>query len=110
MPGVLSAASDIRFRAFRLLYAFPPLELIPQVLARVRVLGVRLLLVAPAWGSWRQDVAPLLYRDPWQLPLRVDLLTQARGEIFHPCPGDLDLWVWPLEGRLSPCLTYHRTS
>ena len=85
-----------------LLYAFPPLELIPQVLARVRVLGVRLLLVAPAWGSWRQDVAPLLYRDPWQLPLRVDLLTQARGEIFHPCPGDLDLWVWPLEGRLSP--------
>ena len=84
-----------------LLYAFPPLELIPQVLARVRVLGAELLLVAPAWGSWRQDIASLLYRDPWQLPLRVDLLTQANGEIFHPRPQDLDLWVWPVRGRRS---------
>ena len=84
-----------------LLYAFPPLELIPLVLARVRILGARLLLVAPAWGSWRQDIAPLLYGEPWRLPLRRDLLLQANGEIFHPKPEDLDLWVWPLLGHRS---------
>ena len=81
-----------------LLYGFPPLDLIPHVLARVRTQGVRLLLVAPAWGSWRQDLAPLLYDEPWQLPLIRDLLSQAGGEIFHPRPQDLDLWVWPVRG------------
>ena len=81
-----------------MLYAFPPLELIPHVLARVRTQGSVLLLVAPAWGSWRQEVAPLLFGDPWQLPLWRDLLTQAGGEIFHPRPQDLDLWVWPVRG------------
>ena len=81
-----------------LLYAFPPLPLIPPTLARVRNQGLRLLLVAPAWGSWRSDVVPLLYDQPWQLPLRRDLLTQAGQEIFHPRPQDLDLWVWPVKG------------
>ena len=82
-----------------LLYAFPPLELIPFTLARVRARGSRVLLVAPARGSWRQDIFPLLYDQPWQLPLRRDLLTQAGHEIFHPRPQDLDLWVWPVRGR-----------
>ena len=82
-----------------LLYAFPPLELIPHVLANVRTQGLELLLVAPAWGSWRQDIVPLLFDEPWQLPSWRDLLTQADGEIFHPRPQDLDLWVWPVRGH-----------
>ena len=82
-----------------LLYAFPPLELIHPTLERTRLQGLTVLLVAPAWGSWRSEIAPLLYVNPWPLPLRRDLLQQAGGEIFHPRPADLDLWVWPVKGR-----------
>ena len=81
-----------------LLYAFPPLELVHPTLERTRLQGLTVLLVAPAWGSWRSEIAPLLYDRPWPLPLRRDLLQQARGEIFHPSPADLDLWVWPVRG------------
>ena len=83
-----------------LLYAFPPLELIHPTLERVRLQGMTVLLVAPAWGSWRSEIAPLLYDRPWPLPLYRDLLQQAGGEIFHPRPADLDLWVWPVRGTI----------
>ena len=81
-----------------LLYAFPPLSLISPVLERVRTQGLSVILIAPGWGSWRSEITPLLYDRPWRLPLRRDLLTQAGGEIFHPRPGDLDLWAWPVSG------------
>ena len=81
-----------------LLYAFPPLSLILPTLNRVRTQGLSLLLIAPAWGSWRSEITPLLCGQPWRLPLRVDLLTQARREIFHPRPQALDLWAWPVRG------------
>ena len=81
-----------------LLYAFPPLSLIPPLLERVRMEGLSVILVAPAWGAWRSEITPLLCGRPWQLPLRRDLLSQAGGEIFHPQPGDLDLWAWPVSG------------
>merc|ERR1712082_258124 len=67
-----------------LLYAFPLLSLILPTLERVRTRRLSLILVAPAWGSWRSEIVPLLCDQPWQLPLRRDLLSQARGEIFHP--------------------------
>ena len=79
-----------------LLYAFPPLTLIPPLLAKIRATGARMLLVAPGWGAWVSDIIPLLYDEPWTLPLRRDLLRQAGDEIFHERPQDLDLRVWPL--------------
>ena len=81
-----------------LLYAFPPLSLISPTLQRVRSLHLSLILVAPAWGHWRSEITPLLFAEPWKLPPRRDLLSQARGEIFHPQPRHLDLWVWPVRG------------
>ena len=81
-----------------LLYAFPPLSLILPTLERVRTQRLSMILVAPGWGCWRSDIVPLLCDQPWQLPLRRDLLTQAKGEIFHPRPEDLDLWAWPVRG------------
>ena len=83
----------------KLLYAFPPLGLIRPTLERIRLHGLTLLLLAPAWGSWRSEIAPLLYDDPWPLPPHRDLLRQAGDEIFHPDPRALDLWVWPVRGR-----------
>ena len=82
-----------------LLYAFPPLELIPPTLERIRLHNLKALLIAPAWGAWMSAIAPLLYDQPWPLPPLRDLLRQARNEIFHPTPQSLDLWVWPVWGR-----------
>ena len=81
-----------------LLYAFPPLCLIAPTLERVRTDNLTVLLVAPEWGQWVSEIVPLLYGCPWQLPLRRDMLTQAGGEIFHPQPEHLALWVWPVKG------------
>ena len=82
-----------------LLYAFPPLSLLHQVLERVRTGSFRVLLVAPAWGSWMPAIRPLLYDQPMALPPRRDLVRQAGNEIFHPHPQALDLWVWPVSGN-----------
>ena len=82
-----------------LLYAFPPMDLITPTLERVRRYGHELLLIAPRTGTWSSLIAPLLYRDPWQLPQIRDLLSQADREIFHPDPQRLDLWVWPVRGK-----------
>ena len=81
-----------------LLYAFPPLKLIPPLLERVRLQGLTVILVAPGWGSWRSEIAPLLYDHPWRLPPLRDLVSQADGDILHPRPVELDLWAWPVRG------------
>ncbi|XP_076137379.1 uncharacterized protein LOC143119644 [Alosa pseudoharengus] len=83
-----------------LLYAFPPLELITPTLARVREQSLSLILVAPRWPGkpWLAEIIPLLHSPPWPLPPRRDLLSRANGEIFHPHPERLALWVWPVKG------------
>ncbi|XP_043116738.1 LOW QUALITY PROTEIN: uncharacterized protein LOC122360307, partial [Puntigrus tetrazona] len=82
----------------RRLYAFPPIALLPEVLARVRQDGIRLLLVAPFWPGrvWFTDLIGLVDGHPWEIPLRPDLLSLAEGTIVHPRPELLKLWVWPL--------------
>lgn len=84
-----------------LLYAFPPLCLIIPTLARVREQGLSLILIAPRWpkAPWLAEIIPLLYAEPWRLPPRTDLLSQANGEIYHPHPDRVALWAWPVRGR-----------
>ena len=86
-----------------LLFAFPPLPLIPQVLHRVRLGYYKVLLIAPQWPGrhWFPDLVRLVHGSPWPLPVRKDLLSQVRGQIWHPNPAKLQLWAWPL---LSPSL------
>ncbi|XP_076155099.1 uncharacterized protein LOC143138537 [Alosa pseudoharengus] len=83
-----------------LLYAFPPLSLISPALARVREHGLSLLLIAPNWPGrlWLAEISQMLAGEPWPLPLRRDLLSQAQGQILHPRPDRLALWVWPVSG------------
>ncbi len=56
---------------------------------------IRLLLVAPFWPSqmWFSELIPLLYRPPWEIPIRQDLLSQLQGKIWHPQPEIWNLWV-----------------
>ncbi len=95
------------------LYAFPPIKLIPAVLCRVKVSGACLLLIAPFWPSqtWFSELNPLLYRPPWEIPIRRDLLSQLQGKIWHPQPELWKLWVWPIQGQglwLMVCLPKFR--
>ena len=65
------------------LYAFPPVPLLQQVLCRIADEGRELLLVAPHWPSqpWLADLINMSVQPPWELPLRRDLLSQARGTV-----------------------------
>ncbi len=83
------------------LYVFRPVKLIPAVLCRVKVSGTRLLLIAPFWPSqtWFSELIPLLYRPPWEIPIRRDQLSQLQGRIWHPQPEIWKLWVWPIQGQ-----------
>ena len=83
---------------FKLLYAFPPLQLLPRLLRRIRVEHKPVILVAPAWPrrAWYSLILKMAVGDPWTLPLRPDLLSQ--GPILHPALRRLNLTAW----RLNP--------
>ncbi len=85
-----------------LLYAFPPIALLPQVVRRIREQGHKVLLVAPLWRNqpWLSKLTQLLTAAPWPVPLRRDLLSQANGTIWHPRPELWALYIWPLNGSL----------
>ena len=83
-------------------YAYPPMSLIPAILAKIKKSNARILLVAPLWPqrSWYNDILGLLYDHPRSLPLRKDLLWQRNG-VLHLNPDMFHLHVWPLSGRAS---------
>ena len=93
-----------------LLYAFPPLALIPPTLSRVREHGHALILIAPHWPAmhWLAEIYRLLRAQPWQLPLRRDLLSQGGGTVFHPHPERMALWAWPLSGSICQLWDSHK--
>ncbi len=81
------------------LYAFPLVKLNPAVLRRVKTCGLRLLLVAPFWPSqtWFSELISLMESDPWEIPVRKDLLGQLQGRIWHPRPK-----IWKLADHRPP--------
>ena len=81
-------------------YAFPPIQLIPRVLRKVREEQVELVLVAPFWPakSWTPELLELSLAEPWPLPALKKLLVQPRSSKFHENPQVLNLHAW----RLSP--------
>ncbi|XP_049326792.1 uncharacterized protein LOC125787056 [Astyanax mexicanus] len=85
-----------------LLYAFPPLSLISPTLTRVREQRLSLILIAPHWPlkHWLAEIVQMLAGQPWPLPLRRNLLSQANREIYHPHPDKLALWAWPVRGGI----------
>ncbi|KAK7898546.1 hypothetical protein WMY93_019399 [Mugilogobius chulae] len=99
-PGPLGTDAMSQIWPLGVLYAFPPLPLLPALLSRIRLLRAQILLVAPNWPQrpWMSEVSEMLDRPPWRLPDRPDLLTQHQGRIWHPRPKALNLHVWPLNG------------
>ena len=65
-------------------YAFPPIILIPSVLAKIRQSQCRIVLIAPLWPQrpWFSEVLQLLVSGPVCLSLFPRLLIQVKGK-FH---------------------------
>ncbi|XP_028430855.1 uncharacterized protein LOC114553714 [Perca flavescens] len=84
-----------------LLYAFPPVPLIPRLLERIQEEGLSVILVAPERtnASWFPTLVQLLAVPPWQLPWHEDALSQLDGAIAHPPVITQRLWGWLLSGN-----------
>lgn len=84
-----------------LAYAFPPIPLVPRVLAKIREEGARVIMVAPFWPkrSWFSLLWSMSVTEPWVLPDRGDLLVQ--GPLAHPQEKGLHLTAWALKGSCS---------
>ncbi|XP_073491076.1 uncharacterized protein [Aquarana catesbeiana] len=86
----------IPWHRFSLIYAFPPILLLPRLLRRIRQERKSVLLVAPAWPrrTWYAEIVRVTVGSSWTLPVRPDLLSQ--GPVFHPALQTLNLTVWLL--------------
>ena len=81
-------------------YAFPPVSLIPRVLAKLRASsGTELTLVAPHWAQrpWFADLLLLSLAPPVVLPSRRDLLRLPRSRHLYPDLHRLKLHAWRLQ-------------
>ena len=60
--------------------------------------GRELILIAPHWPNqpWAADLVNMSMQQPWELPLRRDLLTQAHRTVWHPHPERWRLRAWHL--------------
>ena len=89
----------------RALYAFPPVSLLPQVLQRIRETSHSVLLIAPRWEgqTWFPELTQLSQTAPWPIPVRADLLSQARGTIWHPHPERWALHAWVINNYPLRC-------
>ena len=84
-----------------LLYAFPPVDLLPEVVGRVNRTGASVILVAPCnpGSSWYPNMVAMAKREPFQLPMWVDAMTQAGGILRdYPALGGFRLAAWLLNG------------
>ncbi|KAJ1094268.1 hypothetical protein NDU88_007346 [Pleurodeles waltl] len=84
----------------QLLYAFPPIPLIPRVVRKIRQDRAQVILIAPDWPRrvWYSDLLQLSLCPLLRLPLGADLLSQSQGQVLHPHLQSLHLHAWRLKG------------
>ena len=101
----LSAGTDAFLQSWDGLqaYAFPPVAVIPRVLAKLRAsTGTKLTLVAPHWAQrpWFSDLVQLSLAPPVFLPSRPDLLRLPWSRHLYPDLRRLRLHAWRLSSDL----------
>ena len=101
----MSASTDAFLQSWDGLqaYAFPPVAIIPRVLAKLRAsTGTELTLVAPHWAQrpWFSDLLQLSLAPPVILPARQDLLRLPRSRHLYPDLRRLRLHAWQLSSDL----------
>ena len=97
----MSAGTDAFLQSWEGLqaYAFPPVAIIPRVLATLRAsTRTELTLVAPHWAQcpWFSDLLQLSLAPPVVLPARHDLLRLPRSCHLSPDLSQLRLHAWRL--------------
>ncbi len=77
-----------------LLYAFPPIALLPQVVRRIREQGHKVLLVAPLWRNqpWLSELTQLLTAAPWPEP---PFFLKGARRLNPPRPLTVPTWDLP---------------
>jgi hypothetical protein len=90
-------------------YAFPPIALIPRVLAKMLREEAMILLIAPRWPGrpWYTTILHHLIAPPLALPDRPDLLWQLSQQCLNP--SFFKLTAWKLSGRPSDSEEFRRT-
>ncbi len=85
-----------------LLYAFPPITLLPQVIRHMRKQGHKVLLVAPLWENqpWLSELTQLLTAAPWPVPLMMG--SPLSGERNNMAPSTRAVGSPPLAARREP--------
>ena len=101
----VSACTDAFLQSWEGLqaYAFPPVAIIPRVLATLRAsTGTELTLLAPHWAQrlWFSDLVQLSLAPPVILPSRPDLLRLPRSRHLYPDLRRLRLHAWRLSSDL----------
>ena len=84
----------------KLLYAFPPLRLIPPLLERVRREQLSIILVAPLHrlAPWYAGITQMMVRQPWAIPQVWGALSQEAGAIGALPTLGQPLQAWLLRG------------
>lgn len=85
-------------------YAFPPIPLLRQVLAKVNAEMIPdLILIAPCWPAqgWFVDLLHTLADVPRTLPTWDRLLAQGKPRVFHNNPSLYNLHAWRLSSMPS---------
>lgn len=82
-------------------YAFPPIQLLPKVLRKIREEQVEIILVSPFWPAktWTTELLELCLEPPLKLPVLKTLLVQPRSSIFHDKPETMCLHAWRLSQK-----------
>ena len=101
----MSAGTDAFLQSWNGLqaYAFPPVAIIPRVLAKLWASsGTELTLVAQHWAQrpWFSDLLQLSLAPPVVLPSRQDLLRMPRSRHLYPDLHRLRLHAWRLSSDL----------
>ena len=81
-------------------YAYPPVVMLPAVLAKIKKDRARVILIAPKWPSqrWYPTLLDLLVDEPFPLPAHPKMLKQSLNRHFHHNPAMLCLHAWKLSG------------
>jgi hypothetical protein len=95
------------------IYAFPPLPLIPRVLAKVRLERASMILIAPLWSRrpWFPLLLDLSCDSPRLLPSSPRLLSQhfpQSGVLYNQDTATLRLAAWRLSGDFSKTEGFRR--
>ena len=93
-----------------LLYAFPPPQLIPQILAKLTRDQGQMILIAPCWedAAWFGEVLSLLIDEPRRLPQVPDLVLVEGTDRPPPKAEELRLTAWPISARASQTVASRR--